>query len=134
MSSLDRWVIDAAGAVGVPATDVPADLRHRLLDLGERLDEPFGSSAGTMTGFLVGVAVGRGVAPAVALAALEDLLRGRAAADTADDGAASDRAANDSAADAAPGPTAPGGDDTVPAARDRDTSSDTGAETGSDTP
>lgn len=133
MSSLDRWVIDAAGAVGVPATDVPADLRGRLLDLGERLDAPFGSSAGTMTGFLVGLAVGRGVAPAVALAALEDLLRGRTAVDTADAGAA-----YDSAADAAPGPTAPGGDDTVPAARDRDTGSntDTGSDSGggSDTP
>lgn len=111
MSALEEWVIDAAAAVGVPATDVPADLRRRLLDLGEKLDGPVGRSAGTMTGFLVGLAVGRGVAPAVALAALEDLVQGRA-----DD---TDAADGDSAADAAPGPTAPGGDSTVPAARDR---------------
>lgn len=115
MSALEEWVIDAAAAVGVPATDVPADLRRRLLDLGAQLDAPVGRSAGTMTGFLVGVAVGRGVSPAVALAALEDLLPGR----TDDDSAV--------AASAAPGPTAPGGDDTVPAARDRHI-----AETGSD--
>lgn len=106
MSALDRWVLDAAAAVGVPATDLPADLRTRLLDLGERLGVPFGNSAGTMTGFLVGLTVGRGVAPAVALATLEDLLRGHAGAKEA--------------VDPTPGPTADGGDDTVPAARDRD--------------
>lgn len=110
MSALEEWVIDAAAAVGVPATDVPADLRRRLLDLGAQLDGPVGRSAATMTGFLVGLAVGRGVSPAVALAALEDLLRGR----TDDDSAAAV-----APGPTAPGPTAPGGDDTVPAARDR---------------
>lgn len=81
MSSLDPWVVDAAAALGIPATDLPADLRSALLELSEQLTEAVGPSAGPMTGLVLGLAIGRGVAPHGALGTLRDLATARGAQD-----------------------------------------------------
>lgn len=104
MTSLDRWVVDAAQALGVRPDEVPADLRNGLLDLVELVDSRVGPLAGPMTGYLLGIAAGRGMSPKVGLTVLQDL--------------ASSRSAEAGGQPPEPaGPPAPGADTTVPAAR-----------------
>lgn len=74
VSALDPWVVDVAAALGIPATDVPADLRAGLLDLTQEIQELVGPSAGPMTGLLLGVAVGRGIAPSGAVDTIRSVL------------------------------------------------------------
>lgn len=104
VSALDPWVLDVAAALGVPATDVPADLRAGLLDLTREIEELIGPSAGPMTGLLLGVAVGRGIAPAGAVDTIRSVLESHR-----------DRHAPTESETIEP---APGADTTVPLARD----------------
>lgn len=104
MSSLDPWVLDVAAALGIPATDAPADLRAGLLDVTEEISAQVGTSASPMTALLLGIAIGRGVAPAGALDSIRSVLR-----------------AHRDQHGPAPAETlhpAPGADTTVPLARD----------------
>jgi hypothetical protein len=103
MTSLDNWVVDATGALGLRADEVPADLRKGLLDLVEEVAGTVGPLAGPMTGYVLGMAVGRGMSPTAAISVLADLARAREQrGEESQDGA---------------GPPAPGADTSVPAAR-----------------
>lgn len=110
VSALDPWVLDVAAALGIPATDVPADLRAGLLDLTREIEELIGPSAGPMTGLLLGVAVGRGIAPSGAVETIRSVLVSH----------------RDQHAPASTEPLepAPGADTSVPLARDAATTDD----------
>ena len=104
MSALDPWVLDVAAALGVPATDLTADLRSGLLDLTREVEELVGPSAGPMTGLALGIAIGRGVAPSGAIDAIRSVLASH-----------QDRHAPTAPETIEP---APGADTSVPLARD----------------
>lgn len=77
MSTLDDWLIDAAGALSLPPDAVPADLRTDLLDLTRDVAHGVARVAGPLTCYLVGLAVARGTAPSVAVERITELARGR---------------------------------------------------------
>ena len=77
MSTLDDWVADAAGALGLPADSLTHDLRDALLDLTRDVAHGVARPAGPLTTYLVGLAVGAGTPPSTVIARLSELAAAR---------------------------------------------------------
>jgi len=71
MSTLDDWIMRAAGDLGLPPDSITADLRIELLDVTRDAAHDVARVAGPLTCYLIGVAVGRGDPPHAALATLK---------------------------------------------------------------
>ena len=71
MSTLDDWIMRAAGDLGLPPDSITADLRTELLDVTRDVAHGVARVAGPLTCYLIGVAVGRGDPPHAALATLK---------------------------------------------------------------
>ena len=82
MSTLDDWIMRAAGDLGLPPDLITADLRAELLDVTRDVAHGVARVAGPLTCYLIGVAVGRGDPPHAALATLKKSLADHAATQT----------------------------------------------------
>ena len=71
MSTLDDWIMRAAGDLALPPDSITADLRIELLDVTRDVAHGVARVAGPLTCYLIGVAVGRGDPPHAALATLK---------------------------------------------------------------
>ncbi len=70
MSNLDDWIADAAQALSLPATSIPADLRDELLDLTRDVAHNVARIAGPLTCYLAGLAVAGGTPPSTVMSTL----------------------------------------------------------------
>ena len=82
MSTLDDWIMRAAGDLGLPPDLITADLRAELLDVTRDVAHGVARVAGPLTCYLIGVAVGRGDPPHAALATLKRSLAEQATSQT----------------------------------------------------
>lgn len=73
MSTLEKWLADAAEALSLPPVPIPADLRDELLDLTRDVAHGVARIAGPLTCYLVGLAVAGGAAPSTAIGIVKDL-------------------------------------------------------------
>ncbi len=85
MSTLDDWIMRAAGDLGLPPDSITADLRTELLDVTRDVAHGVARVAGPLTCYLIGVAVGRGDPPHAALATLKHSLAAQAASSPTDE-------------------------------------------------
>jgi hypothetical protein len=79
MSTLDDWILRAAGDLCLPPDLITADLRIELLDATRDVAHGVARVAGPLTCYLIGVAVGRGDPPHAALATLKASLAAQVA-------------------------------------------------------